>query len=35
MESLINYELDLSLSDYETDNEFDNETDIESSQSND
>ena len=35
MESLINDDLDLSLSDDETDNEFDNETDIESSQSND
>ena len=35
MKSLINNDLDLSLSDDETDNEFDNEADIESSQSND
>ena len=35
MKSLINNDLDLSLSDDETDNEFDNEANIESSQSND
>ena len=35
MKSLINNDLDLSLSDDETDNEFDTEADIESSQSND
>ena len=35
MESLINDDLDLSLFGAETDNQFDNETDIESSQSSD
>ena len=35
MESLINVDLDLSLFGDETDNQFDNETDTESSQSSD